>query len=59
MVRLTQGHYNAKTLAERRKAKIEIESDKIYPKAASSQKVPQINVLLQEILKRLEIVENN
>ncbi|CAG8685672.1 16676_t:CDS:2, partial [Gigaspora margarita] len=41
------------------KAKIEIKSDETHPKAASLQKVPQINVLLQEILKRLEIVENN
>ncbi|CAG8807126.1 13414_t:CDS:2 [Gigaspora margarita] len=41
------------------KAKIEIKSDKNYPKIALLQKVPQINVLLQEILKRLEIVENN
>ncbi|CAG8804735.1 28021_t:CDS:2, partial [Gigaspora margarita] len=43
----------------KRKAKIEIESDEIYPKTASPQKVPQINVLLQEILKRLETVEDN
>ncbi|CAG8599232.1 44225_t:CDS:2 [Gigaspora margarita] len=41
------------------KAKIEIESNETYPKAALPQKVPQINMLLQEILKRLEIVENN
>ncbi|CAG8835037.1 27985_t:CDS:2, partial [Gigaspora margarita] len=36
------------------KAKIEIESNETYSKVASSQKVPQINMLLQEILKRLE-----
>ncbi|CAG8844527.1 42391_t:CDS:2, partial [Gigaspora margarita] len=41
------------------KAKIEIESDETYSKAASPQKVLQINVLLQEIFKRLEIVKNN
>ncbi|CAG8746345.1 3608_t:CDS:2, partial [Gigaspora margarita] len=41
------------------KAKIEIESNKTYSKTALSQKVPQINMLLQEILKRLETVENN
>ncbi|CAG8796491.1 21963_t:CDS:1, partial [Gigaspora margarita] len=41
------------------KAKIEIESDETYPKTALLQKALQINMLLQEILKRLETVENN
>ncbi|CAG8744992.1 45581_t:CDS:2, partial [Gigaspora margarita] len=41
------------------KEKIEIESNKVHSKASSSEKVPQINVLLQEILKKLETVESN
>ncbi|CAG8831629.1 34808_t:CDS:2, partial [Gigaspora margarita] len=41
------------------RVKIEIESDKAHAKVSSSQEVLQINILLQKILKKLEIVENN
>ncbi|CAG8805676.1 38299_t:CDS:2, partial [Gigaspora margarita] len=42
-----------------KKVKIEIKSNEAHSKVSSLQNVLQINVLLQEILKRLETVESN